>query len=220
MMRSVANTISVLFHPLFITVYTLALLLWLNPYIFNDPNSKPKIIFYVYSCVSLLIIPFISIIMMKKLNIITTFTMEDSTDRIGPMITVTIIYLWMFINYKNTTSLPLSFSAIMLGSTLAVMASFFINNFTKISLHAVGMGSLTAVLLMIKFVLEFNKVAISTGNNIDYNIDIFVFILISIVLSGIVLSSRLFLKAHDLSQIYLGLIVGFISQFIAFNLIF
>ncbi|MBK8663663.1 MAG: hypothetical protein IPN18_18455 [Ignavibacteriales bacterium] len=45
-------------------------------------------------------------------------------ERVGPMIVVSIVYFWLFINFKNNTILPLVFAAVMLGSSVSVLAAF------------------------------------------------------------------------------------------------
>jgi hypothetical protein len=218
-MKIFAKTISLFFHPLLITIYSLAAIYFLHPFIFDSKDDKSKIIFITYTILSTFILPVLAIILMKNLNIIETFKMEKKTERIGPLIVVSMLYLWLFINFKNSTELPLDFAALMLGASLAVMSAFFINNFIKISLHTLGMGSVISLFLILKYNLEYSglSVKISTVSSIDLSLD-FLIILV-IVLAGIVGSSRLFLKAHTEKELYLGYIVGFITQFIAFNII-
>lgn len=219
-MKIAAHFVSFIFHPLFILVYMLGLLYLLNPYIFNEQNKKEEIIFVTYTIVSVIVIPVVSILLMKNLNIITSLSMEDKMERVGPMIVVSIVYLWLFINFKNNTILPLVFAAVMLGSSISVLTAFFINNFTKISLHCVGMGAMTASLFLLKFKLQYGNMMINVSENYNIEINLYVLILISIVIAGIVGSVRLFLKAHTTEQVYSGYLLGFLSQFIAFNIIF
>jgi hypothetical protein len=218
-MKVAAYIVSFIFHPLFILVYILGLLYKINPYIFNDQNEREKIVFLTYTIVSVLVIPVVSILLMKSLNIIKTFSMEDKMERIGPMIVVSIVYMWLFINFKNNTILPLVFTAVMLGSSISVLAAFFINNFTKISLHCVGMGAMVAALFSLKFKMQYGNLIINTTETNNIEINIYMLILISIVLAGVVGSARLFLKAHTREQIFAGYLLGFLSQFIAFSII-
>lgn len=218
-MKILAKTISYLFHPLFITVYSLGVIYFLHPFIFDNKEDKSKVIFIAYTILSTLIIPILAIILMKNLNIIETLKMEKKTERIGPLIVISILYLWLFINYKNSTELPLDFAAMMLGASFAVMSAFFINNFIKISLHTLGMGSVISLLLILKYKLEYSGLSfkISPASSVELSMDFL--LIIVILLAGVVGTSRLFLKAHTVKELYLGYIVGFITQFLAFNII-
>jgi len=218
-MKILAKTISYLFHPLFITVYSLDVIYFLHPFIFDNKEDKSKVIFIAYTILSTLIIPILAIILMKNLNIIETLKMEKKTERIGPLIVISILYLWLFINYKNSTELPLDFAAMMLGASFAVMSAFFINNFIKISLHTLGMGSVISLLLILKYKLEYSGLSfkISPASSVELSMDFL--LIIVILLAGVVGTSRLFLKAHTVKELYLGYIVGFITQFLAFNII-
>jgi len=218
-MKILAKTISYLFHPLFITVYSLDVIYFLHPFIFDNKEDKSKVIFIAYTILSTLIIPILAIILMKNLNIIETLKMEKKTERIGPLIVISILYLWLFINYKNSTELPLDFAAMMLGASFAVMSAFFINNFIKISLHTIGMGSVISLLLILKYKLEYSGLSfkISPASSVELSMDFL--LIIVILLAGVVGTSRLFLKAHTVKELYLGYIVGFITQFLAFNII-
>lgn len=218
-MKILAKTISYLFHPLFITVYSLDVIYFLHPFIFDNKEDKSKVIFIAYTILSTLIIPILAIILMKNLNIIETLKMEKKTERIGPLIVISILYLWLFINYKNSTELPLDFAAMMLGASFAVMSAFFINNFIKISLHTLGMGSVISLLLILKYKLEYSGLSfkISPASTVELSMDFL--LIIVILLAGVVGTSRLFLKAHTVKELYLGYIVGFITQFLAFNII-
>jgi membrane-associated phospholipid phosphatase len=218
-MKTTAHIVSFIFHPLFILVYILGLLYWINPYIFNEQNKKEEIIFVTYTLVSVLVIPVVSIVLMKNLNIIKSFSMEDKMERVGPMIVVSIVYLWLFINFKNNTVLPMVFAAVMLGSCISVLVSFFINNFTKISLHSVGMGSFVASLFILKFKLQYANMILKVSEGIHFEINLYLLILISIVIAGLVGSVRLYLKAHTREQVYSGYLLGILSQLIAFSVI-
>ncbi|MBK8663664.1 MAG: hypothetical protein IPN18_18460 [Ignavibacteriales bacterium] len=61
---------------------------------------------------------------------------------------------------------------------------------------------------------------INVSETYNIEINLYLLILISIVIAGVVGSARLFLKAHTREQVYSGYLLGFLSQLIAFNIIF
>ncbi|MEZ4908516.1 MAG: hypothetical protein R2771_12950 [Saprospiraceae bacterium] len=83
MTKILAHIVSVIFHPLFVVLYLLLFLLWTHPFVFSNGDKNVKIVFYIYTVVSLVIIPIISILLMKNLNIIKSVYMSDKMDRIG-----------------------------------------------------------------------------------------------------------------------------------------
>ena len=218
-MKVLSNIVSFVFHPLFILVYILLLLMAIDPWLFRMPDEKVKVIFFTYTFVSLIVIPVISILILKQLNVIKSFRMETKTERIGPLIIVGIVYLWLFINYKNTGSVPLIFAAFLLGSSFSVFAAFFINNFTKISIHTIGIGGLVAAILIMAMYLKYHHLIINLGILGKYSVHIYFILFISIIIAGLVGTSRLFLNAHNQKQIYFGYFIGFISQILAFGII-
>jgi membrane-associated phospholipid phosphatase len=92
----------------------------------------------------------------------------------------------------------------LLGAAISIFIGFFINIFLKVSLHAIGVGSFFAVTLII---LKYS----------DYNLTLL--IIGSIIVAGVVGSARVALGAHEPKEVFLGYLVGFTGQFIAFNVI-
>ncbi|HHH54112.1 MAG TPA: hypothetical protein ENK91_10665, partial [Bacteroidetes bacterium] len=215
-MKIFSNIISFVFHPLFILVYILLLLMAIDPWLFRMPDKKVKVIFFTYTFVSLIVIPVISILILKQLNVIKSFRMESKSERIAPLIIVGIVYMWLFINYKNTGSVPLLFAAFLLGSVFSVFSAFFINNFTKISIHTIGAGGLVAAIFLMATYLKYQTLYINLGSVGKYSIHIYFILLISILVAGLIGTVRLYLNAHSSKQVYLGYLIGFLSQVIAF----
>jgi len=219
-MKIVANIFSYIFHPLFVLVYILGLTLVFNPYLFQVQDEKVRVTFYVYSLMSIVVMPIVAILILKQVNIIKSLSMENRMERIGPLILIGVLYFWLFLNYKNTSSVPIIFTAFLLGGVISVFVAFFINNFTKISLHTVGMGGFVAAIIILKYNLNYNHLDIDIPFLGNYRIDSYFILLVSIVLAGLIGTFRLFLNSHSKDQIYLGYIVGFLAQIIAYKIVF
>lgn len=89
----------------------------------------------------------------------------------------------------------------MLGIFLASSFGLIFNSFFKISMHALGMGAFTGLMLLIVF----------TG----YPSGTFLPLMIILLLSGIVCTSRLILSSHLLFDINAGFLIGIVSQLTA-----
>lgn len=94
-----------------------------------------------------------------------------------------------------------------LGGFLASALAYFMNRSFKVSLHGVGMGALAGFVLMYFLGMEI------------YSLPVLLLIFIS---GGIVLSTRIFLNAHNLKEVTIGYGLGFLTQVICiyfYNLI-
>jgi len=129
-LKTTAKLISILFHPLFIIGYVLVLLLSINPYLFVVQDDQAKFLL-IFSVIMLTIFfPLFSVFMMKMLDLIQSFQMEEKSERIGPLIVTGTFYMWLFINIKDNSNIPGAFSFFVLGSTIALFLSLLLNSFT------------------------------------------------------------------------------------------
>lgn len=193
------------------------ILLNINPYLFAVPDEKTKFIL-VFSVIMLTVFfPLFSVFMMKMLDLIKSFKMEDRTERIGPLIASGVFYLWLFVNMKGNSMIPSAFSFFVLGSTIGLFSALLLNSFTKISLHTIGMGGLLMGMVLIRYAFSYDNFFINLPFG-SFNISTNVLLLMIIVIAGLVGTSRLVLKAHDEFDVYGGYIVGVFAQLVAFRI--
>ncbi len=216
-MKTTAKLISIIFHPLFIIGYVLILLLVMNPYLFivNDEKARFLLIFNVFMLT--VFFPLFSIFLMKMLDFIKSYEMEDKSERIGPLIATGVFYLWLFVNFKDNSSIPVSFSSFVLGSTIGLFLALMLNSFTKISLHTIGAGGLVSGLLLIKYFYSYETFFISLPFG-TLQVSTTLVAILAMIISGLVGTSRLLLKAHDEYDVYAGYMVGIFSMVIAFKI--
>jgi len=155
---------------------------------------------------------------MRFLGLIESLEMKEKTERIGPLIVTSIAYLWIFLNIRTHDGLPQVFTAFVLGAIIALFVAFFINNFTKISLHAVGLGGLLMATINVMTMSERAYANFSIGNLISFSIHNLFLLALIFMIVGAVLSSRLYLKAHQLQDVAGGLLVGVLGQLIAIKI--
>jgi membrane-associated phospholipid phosphatase len=108
--------------------------------------------------------------------------------------------LWLFFNLFETSILPEIYVVFMLGATMAVILSFLINVFSKISMHTVGMGGFVAMIMLM---------ATHSYVSLEW------VILLAIMLAGFTGTARLMLKAHEPTDVFGGYVVGIGTQFLA-----
>ncbi|HMS67905.1 MAG: hypothetical protein IPL23_11615 [Saprospiraceae bacterium] len=210
---------SVLFHPLFFVMYMLLLLYVINPYLFTTNDPKSTVLIFV-SIISLTVVfPLICIALMVTLGLISGLKMETNKDRVGPMIASGIFYIWLYVNVRQNPNIPDIFTTFLLGSTIALFIGFFINNFTKISLHSIAVAGLVTSLVLLKFGFDYYSFLINIPGFGSYIISTDMLIILAILLAGLMGTVRLFLKAHSPDQIYGGYMVGIFAQLIAFQVV-
>ncbi len=213
-MRVFAHAVSYLFHPLFIMTYMAVLLSFINPYLFGVHDIKGNAIFILQIFFYTLFMPLFGVLLMKNLGFIQSLEMEDKKERIGPLMVCITIYSWLSYNYYNSTIIPNAFTIFMLGTTLALSLAFFINVFSKISLHALGMGGFLGMIVITMMYFSYGVFQVGSVS-ISMN-----FLLMAVVLlCGIVGTSRLILEAHEPMDLYGGFFIGFGTQFLALTIL-
>lgn len=126
--------------------------------------------------------------------------MEDKEERRLPyLITAAFYILTYFLLQKFNLSALLYI--VMLGASTTILIAMVINFKWKVSAHMVGIGGLIGVLIGLSLRLQMN----------------FTFLIVLfILLAGILGTSRLILKAHVPTQIFVGFFVGCATQLCLF----
>lgn len=210
-MRGAAHFFSIVFHPLFILTYMSLLLLWTNPFSFGWRHVSESGTLMIIIIMTTVTLPGIAVLMMKMLGWITSFTLEDQKERIGPYIAAGIMYLSLYLHISKAESFPVSLKIAVLGTLVGLWTCFFINNFTKVSVHAAGMGGLLAMVVLTKTTFGYDQAQIGLWGGMNLSVSVNTLMYVTIVLTGIVCTSRLILKAHELKDVYLGVVVGMAS---------
>lgn len=217
MSKFLARTISVLFHPLLILTYILVILMLVDPYAFgvNHISNPPSKILLLRVFLSTFFIPGLAVAMLSFLGLVQSIELQDKQDRIGPYIITGIFYLWLFRNFLDNSLVPSIYASFMLGAVIGLFVAFLINIFSKISIHALGMGGLLAMILLLMLLLPYDNFNIVIPFLGTVQLNLMALFLIAIGAAGIVGACRLFLQAHQPNDLYGGYLVGFLAQFIA-----
>jgi len=188
----------------------------MNPYSFVIQDEKMKFLLIFNVIMLTVFFPLFSIFMMKMLDFIKSYKMEDKSERIAPLVATGVFYLWLFVNLKDNTTIPVALSFFILGSTIGLFMSLLLNSFTKISLHTVGVGGLLAGMFFIKYMFVYETFTVNTPFGM-LSISTTLVLILAIIIAGLVGTSRLLLKAHDEMDVYGGYIVGIFSMIVAFR---
>ncbi len=215
-MRTVAQVFTFVFHPLFILTYMVMVLLWTNPFSFGWRHVAEADTLLIIVVMTSITLPAIAILMMKMLGWIEDFKLQTRHERIGPYIVSGIMYLTLYLHVTRAEAFPVSLRIATLGSLIGLWACFFINNFIKISLHAAGVGGLVAIVALTKLTFGYSQAQVGIPGGVNVVLPIDYLLYGTIFIAGMVCTSRLLLKAHDLREVYLGFMIGLMSVVISY----
>lgn len=231
--KMLAQVVSFVFHPLLMLTYMLVLLLLVNPYLFgvNSLGDQAAKLLVIQVFLYTFFIPAVAVFMFRALGLVKSIELKDRQDRIGPYILTGIFYLWLFYNLLNSgeinagqlnfvLQIPTAYVSFVLGGTIALFIAFFINNFSKISTHAVGVGGLLGMVVITMMLFSYDSFTINSSILGTVQISMSSVLMMAILLCGIVGTARLMLQAHEPMDLFGGYLVGFASQFIALRIIF
>ncbi len=157
---------------------------------------KNSIIVLVGGCT--FIFPLLLALILVNRKVINSLEMETQKERNIPY-AITIIFFILTLTLLKKAPVPPIIYNFIIGATLSVMLAFIINMKWKISAHMIGIGGLVGALLCVASLLE---------------VYLLPQIVCTLLIAGLIGSSRLQLKAHSPSQIYIGFLVGVFCQFI------
>lgn len=220
MPRSLAYFFSVVFHPLLVVTYMLIILLLMNPYLFGVSDISEQFSLIVILLFSTFFMPVLMVGMLKKLDLVESIELEDRQERIIPYILTGFFYVVMTVFFMYHPDMPNAFTSFVLGTTIGLFTAFFINLFSKISAHAVGMGGLVAMVIISMWQFSNGILQLNFGEFGTIQINAILLLIVVVLIAGLVGTSRLKLDAHTLQDLYGGYLVGFAAQFIALRFMF
>jgi hypothetical protein len=202
METKLARVISFLFHPVLMPFYIFLLLLNVNAFFSAELAFSFKIYLLGFICLTTILIPVLFIYLLYRKKVVRSLFLETREDRIYPIIIITIFYYLTYYLMKGIGISPV-FSFYMLGATFLSILALVITFYSKISLHMLGIGGMSGLMLGLVFSLSLNLL----------------FFLGMIFLSGVTGYARLKLNSHKPSEIYSGFLVGAVIMFFLFALI-
>lgn len=193
--------ISVILHPIVIPTIGVLLYFILIPNSFNS-NQRLAVLGLIF--VTTYIIPLVILILFKKLKLIKSFNAESIKERKIPVAIMIVLFYLLgntLQNVPNLRDLGLLFYATSLG-LIFIYISFAFK--LKASLHLLSLGITTSFFIVLSLI---------------YSRSFIITIIIALLFSGLLASSRLYLKAHNPKEVYIGFFFGFISTFAIYYLL-
>jgi hypothetical protein len=167
-------------------------------------NERIGWLIYILVFLNTCLLPVFATILLKKFGVVSSIQIEEQSERTTPYFISFIFFLstWWLL---SKAPLPPIIAQLMLGAAIAILLCGIINISIKISAHMVGIGGVLGAFLLLGF----------SGFQ-DYSF----YVMIGFLLAGLIGWARLQLNAHTPIQIYLGFILGVLSQFISSEIVF
>ena len=198
--KILAHLFSYLFHPIFIPLYAVAFLVFIHPSYFSGFSMAAKKQTLLIVFINAVAFPILAVVLLKAVGFIQSIFLKTQKDRIIPYMACGIFFFLAYLVFKNQTNYPLILSSFLLGVFLASSAALLANIYFKISMHATGVGGLLGIFLLI---MKSNTMLMTWP------------LCIAIAITGLVCTARLLISDHSTKEIYIGLIAGLLSQFVA-----
>ena len=209
-----SKVISIIFHPVFTVVYSY--LIYFNiQNIYNQMLflAAPKIYWALLFFLFLMVVffPLATIYIMYRNKSISSMSIPIRKERLPVLILVTIYYLMTYyiFRYWNSTLLNLfhPYLSFLFAGLVLIVSLTAITYFWKISLHSSSISALCGGMMAETLIAQ----------PVGGQEQVFYINMVLLVFIGLVSFSRLFLKAHTLSQTIAGIVLGFS---LAFSLVF
>jgi hypothetical protein len=191
-----AILLSYIFHPILLIVWTTLYLLYLNPMIFIGVGAEAKMLVLLRVIGTSVFLPFMTVVLLKGLGFIDSIRLETQKERIIPYVACITFFFWSYYVAKKLED-PFDLRAFFLSLFLTASVSLLINNYIKISMHAIGFGGVNALMVLMLFAGRLN--------------DGFILCL-SFLLAGLVGAARIKRLHHHPFEIYLGYFTGISVQ--------
>ena len=198
--RLAAKIISFIFHPVFVPVYVVGFLIYIHPYLFAGFSGWNKSIAMIQAIVMFTFFPVVTVLLLKALKFINTIYLHTQKDRIIPFVACGIWYFWIWYVWHNLPEYPAAAVQFALAIFIAASMGLLANIYIKVSMHAISMGVMVTIILLLAF-----------SQDISFGI----YISIALFIAGLVCTSRFIVSDHTQKEVYVGLLVGVISQLLA-----
>jgi hypothetical protein len=186
-----AKIISVVFHPLLIPLYGM-LIIFSAPTLFGFLPPKVKTILTFIVLINNVLVPLSLMPYFRLRNIITSWTVVNRSERTIPLSATTFFYLitvYLVVRYH----IPFFIKSFLIAASALSLIITLINFRMKISIHAAGIGALTALIVILSWKMHTPLTLILIG---------------ALLSSGLVLSSRLWLNSHTPREVWSGYFLG------------
>jgi len=193
-LKKILPFFSWLFHPLFIPVFGTLFYLFCNENYFSA-GQKYLILFQII--IITVLIPMAFYYLLKTLGKVDSIMVSDLSQRKIPLLIQMVLIFILLKKSITIDRIPELFFFMLGGLVSTLLTLLFLFGRIKISIHMIGISALTAFII-----------GLSLHNQANHLLPIAFLIMIN----GIIAASRIYMKAHSMTEIVIGFFAGVIPQ--------
>lgn len=197
----IAHLLSYVLHPLFIPTYFFLFLMQVLPFEFvgiTEWQLKMRLFSVAWLTA---FFPAFAVFLLWRLKLSDSIFLRTQKERIIPYVITMFFYWWMYYLSRNFTDQPIALKFFYLGIFVASAIGMTVNNFMKVSLHAMGIAGLTTAVILV---------------SVFYPVNNAVWVLLAVLLTALVISARLVVSDHTKKELVVGLFIGVFTQVAAY----
>ena len=199
--KYIAHLLSYILHPLFIPTYFFLFLMQVLPFEFvgiTEWQLKMRLFSVAWLTA---FFPAFAVFLLWRLKLSDSIFLRTQKERIIPYVITMFFYWWMYYLSRNFTDQPIALKFFYLGIFVASAIGMTVNNFMKVSLHAMGIAGLTTAVILV---------------SVFYPVNNAVWVLLAVLLTALVISARLVVSDHTKKELIVGLFIGVFTQVSAY----
>jgi len=202
LLRFGAHLVSYIFHPLFISSYVIGFLIFFHPAAFTAADHRTKVLRMAHVVIFDTLFPAFAVFLMWRLKFIQSIFLRTEKERILPYLIAMIFYWWTWNVFRHLEDAPPVAVHFLLGAFLAICGAWMCNIYFKISMHAIAMGGALMFFFLFSFQDEY-----ASG----------LYLSLVLLATGLVCTARLINSNHSFFQVWSGLFIGMLAQYIAWQ---
>ncbi len=192
--------ISYVLHPLLFSFMGSFLYLYLTP---KHILKQQEYIILLIVFLSTYLVPILLLALLKRVRLITDYHLRSIDERKFPILFFIMLSFLIgraMLGIQIADLLAFSF----FGVAFALSFTYLLFSIKiKTSLHTIGIGGLIGFVMVMSYAYQLNFNSLIAG---------------LFVIGGIIGVSRLALNVHSPKEVYIGFLIGLISQFISFQI--
>lgn len=199
--KYIAHLLSYVFHPLFIPTYFFLYLMQVLPFEFvgiTEWQLKMRLFSVAWLTA---FFPAFAVFLLWRLKLSDSIFLRTQKERIIPYVITMFFYWWMYYLSRNFTDQPIALKFFYLGIFVASAIGMTVNNFMKVSLHAMGIAGITTAIVLVSLFYPVNNA---------------IWVPLAVFLTALVISARLVVSDHSKNELIVGLFIGVCTQVAAY----
>jgi hypothetical protein len=176
-------------------------LLFFHPGAFTGYEHKMKVLRFLHVFLVNALFPAFSVFLLWRLELISSIFLRTTRERIIPYVIVMVFYFWTWYVFRNL-DIPAFAVHFSLGAFLAICGAWMCNIYFKISMHATALGGALMFFFLFSFTDEY-----ASG----------LYLSLVLLVTGLVCTARLIGSDHTAFEVWSGLFIGLMAQWIAWQ---